>query len=47
MFQIIGAQVLRGKRIATFAAATGLAILIGAGSAAADTTIKLTRSLKR
>ncbi|PZM08792.1 ABC transporter substrate-binding protein [Rhizobium tubonense] len=40
MFHIIGAQVLGGKRIAAFAAATGLAILIGAGSAAADTTIK-------
>jgi raffinose/stachyose/melibiose transport system substrate-binding protein len=40
MFQLIGAQVLRGKRIAAFAAATALAILIGAGSAAADTTIK-------
>jgi raffinose/stachyose/melibiose transport system substrate-binding protein len=40
MFQIIRAQALRGKRIAAISAATGLAMLLGAGAAMADTTIK-------
>jgi len=40
MLNFARAQALRGKRSAVFAAATGLAILIGATSAAADTTVK-------
>ncbi len=40
MFHIGGAKALRARRIATIAAATGLAMLLGAGSAAADTVIK-------
>ncbi len=35
-----GAKALRGARIAAIAAATGLAILAGATSAAADTVVK-------
>jgi raffinose/stachyose/melibiose transport system substrate-binding protein len=40
MLQIVRAKALRGKRAAVFAAATGLAILLGAASAMADTTVK-------
>ncbi len=40
MLNIARASALCGKRAAAFAAATGLAILIGASSALADTTVK-------
>src|SRR4051812_22630478 len=40
MFYERGAKALRGVRIAAIAAATGLALLSGATSAAADTVVK-------
>ena len=40
MIQIVGVRALRGKRTAMLTVSTGLAILLGAANAMADTTVK-------
>jgi len=40
MLQIVGVRALRGKRTAMLTVSTGLAVLLGAASAMADTTVK-------